>query len=50
MHYLAHLMDLTIHHIARIDLQAIATDLPAARMRIEDYVAYLRETGDEPRK
>jgi hypothetical protein len=41
---------MTRDHFARIDRQAIATDLPAATMTIEDYARYAERTNDWPRK
>ena len=49
-HYLASLMDMTRDHFARIDREAISTNLPPATMKIEDYAKYVERTGDWPRK
>lgn len=49
-HYLVSLMDMTRDHFARIDREAIPTDLPAATMTIEDYARYVERTGDWPAK
>jgi hypothetical protein len=49
-HYLVSLMDMTRDHFSRIDREAIPTNLPAARMTIEDYARYVERTGDWPRK
>lgn len=49
-HYLVSLLAMTRNHFARIDREAIPTDLPAARMTIEDYARYIERTGDWPRK
>jgi len=49
-HYLTSLLDMTRDHFSRIDREAISTDLPAARMTIEDYARYVERTGDWPRK
>jgi uncharacterized protein YbjT (DUF2867 family) len=50
MHYMVKLMDLTRSHFASLDATRAETDLPAATMRIEDYVAYMLDTGDVPKK
>lgn len=49
-HYLVSLLDMTRDHFSRIDREAIATDLPAATMTIEDYARYVERTGDWPSK
>ncbi len=49
-HYLVSLLDMTRDHFARIDREAIPTDLPAATMTIEDYARYVERTGDWPTK
>jgi uncharacterized protein YbjT (DUF2867 family) len=49
-HYLVSLMDMTRDHFARIDREAVASDLPLATMTIEDYAGYVERTGDWPRK
>ena len=48
--YLTALLKMTVNHFSRIDQRLLPTDLPSARMRIEDYVRYMRESGDRPRK
>lgn len=48
--YLVSLMSMTRDHFARVDRDAIATDLPVAKMTIEDYTQYIEQTGDWPRK
>jgi uncharacterized protein YbjT (DUF2867 family) len=48
--YLHRLLRMTVEHFTRIDQQEIPTMLPAATMTIEDYVTYMRESGDRPRK
>ena len=49
-HYLVSLLHMTRDHFARIDRQAIPTDLPPAQMTIEDYARYVERTGDWPSK
>lgn len=48
--YLGALLNMTVDHFSRIDQQLLPTNLPPATMTIEDYVRYMRETGDRPRK
>jgi uncharacterized protein YbjT (DUF2867 family) len=48
--YLRHLLEMTEREFAEQDAQAVRTNLPEPRMRIEDYVASMLETGDVPRK
>lgn len=49
-HYLVSLLDMTRDHFARIDREAVPTELPAATMTVEDYTRYVERTGDWPRK
>jgi uncharacterized protein YbjT (DUF2867 family) len=49
-HYLASLMVMTRDHFARVDREAVPTDLPAATMTIEGYARYVERTGDWPSK
>lgn len=49
-HYLWHLLEMTQRHFARLDRAPAPTPLPAAIMTIEDYVKYVKQTSDRPRK
>jgi uncharacterized protein YbjT (DUF2867 family) len=48
--YMTKLMDMTQDVFAPIDAQAADTDLPESTMTVEDYVRYMLDTGDVPRK
>ncbi len=49
-HYLTSLLRMTRDEFSRLDQQAFPTDLPQARMTVEQYVESIRRTGDMPRK